>query len=72
MLRIVGVLLLSAIALVCAAGAVGLIAIGHSNGWTSDGPGMLLVMLGIPTLGFFGFLALSLLWTITWGRPPDR
>lgn len=51
----------AAIALAAAAAAVGLIAIGQKAHWTSDGPGMLLIMLGIPICGivawFFGILA---------------
>jgi hypothetical protein len=49
------------IALVAAAAAFGLMAVGHKAHWTSDGPGMLLIMLGIPICGivawFFGMLA---------------
>lgn len=49
------------IALVATAAAFGLMAIGHKAHWTSDGPGMLLIMIGIPICGviawFFGMLA---------------
>ena len=49
------------IALVAAAAAFGLMAVGHKAHWTSEGPGMLLIMIGIPVCGivawFFGMLA---------------
>ncbi len=49
------------IALAAAAAAIGLIAVGQRAHWTSDGPGMLLIMLGIPLCGiiawFFGLMA---------------
>ncbi|GKS64280.1 hypothetical protein YTPLAS72_15840 [Nitrospira sp.] len=49
------------IALVAAAAALGLMAVGQKAHWTSDGPGMLLIMVGIPVCGivawFFGMLA---------------
>ncbi|MDR4463115.1 MAG: hypothetical protein MRJ66_02500 [Nitrospira sp.] len=49
------------IALVAAAAAFGLIVVGQKAHWTSDGPGMLLIMVGIPVCGivawFFGMLA---------------
>lgn len=49
------------IALAAAAATIGLIAIGQKSHWTSDGPGMLLIMLGIPICGIvawiFGMLA---------------
>jgi hypothetical protein len=51
------------IALAAAAAAIGLIAIGQKAHWTSDGPGMLLIMLGIPICGLvawvFGMLVLT-------------
>lgn len=51
------------IALVAAAAAFGLVAVGHKAHWTSDGPGMLLIMIGIPICGviawFFGMLAFT-------------
>ena len=51
------------IALAAVAAMIGLIAIGQKAHWTSDGPGMLLIMLGIPICGivawFFGMLALT-------------
>ncbi len=49
------------LALVAAAAAFGLMAVGHKAHWTSDGPGMLLIMIGIPICGiiawFFAMLA---------------
>ena len=39
------------IAMAAAAAAFGLMAVGHKAHWTSDGPGMLLVMIGIPICG---------------------
>lgn len=51
------------IALAAAAAMIGLIAIGQKAHWTSDGPGMLLIMLGIPICGivawFFGMMAIT-------------
>jgi hypothetical protein len=51
------------IALAAAAAAIGLIVVGQKAHWTSDGPGMLLIMLGIPICGiiawFFGVMALT-------------
>jgi hypothetical protein len=51
------------IALAAAAAAIGLISIGQKAHWTSDGPGMLLIMLGIPICGiiawFFAILAFT-------------
>ena len=51
------------IALAAAAAAIGLIGIGQKAHWTSDGPGMLLIMLGIPMCGtiawFFAMLAFT-------------
>ena len=40
--------------------AVGLVWVGVANGWTSDGPGMLIVMVGIPFCALFAFLGGSL------------
>lgn len=60
-----GGLLLAAVA--CGALAYGCFSIGQAAGWTSDGPGMLLVMLG---LGGFGLGALFFLqmWALAcWG-----
>ncbi len=51
------------VALAAGAAAVGLFMVGMKAHWTSDGPGMLLVMLGIPLFGlvalFFGTFALT-------------
>jgi hypothetical protein len=51
------------IALAAAAAAIWLIAVGQKAHWTSDGPGMLLIMLGIPICGiiawFFGLMAFT-------------
>jgi hypothetical protein len=51
------------VALAAAAALIGLIAIGQKAHWTSDGPGMLLIMLGIPVCGIvawvFGMLAFT-------------
>jgi hypothetical protein len=51
------------IALAAAAATIGLIAIGQKAHWTSDGPGMLLIMIGIPVCAiaawFFGMLAFT-------------
>ena len=50
------------IALAAVAAAIGLVMVGQKAHWTSDGPGMLLIMIGIPVFGivafFFGSLAL--------------
>lgn len=51
------------VALAAAAASVGLFMLGMKAHWTSDGPAMLFVMLGIPLFGlvalFFGTFALS-------------
>lgn len=51
------------IALAAAAAGFGLIAVGQKAHWTSDGPGMLLIMIGIPICGiiawFFAILAFT-------------
>ncbi len=51
------------VALAAFAASVGLVILGMKAHWTSDGPAMLFVMLGIPLFGlvalFFGMLALS-------------
>jgi len=51
------------LALVATAAALGLLAVGHNAHWTSDGPGMLLIMIGIPICGviawFFAVLAFT-------------
>lgn len=58
--RILAGLLAGGIALAGFAGAVGLIQVGQRAHWTSDGPGMLLIMLGIPVCGVIGLVFGSL------------
>lgn len=51
------------VSLLAAAASVGLVMLGMKAHWTSDGPAMLFVMLGIPLFGFvalvLGMLALT-------------
>lgn len=58
--RILAGLLSGAVGLAGVAAAVGLIAVGQKAHWTSDGPGMLLIMLAIPIFGIIGFVFLSM------------
>ena len=57
MIRIAGILIVGLLAIASTAAAVGLIMVGNHAHWTSDGPGMLLIMIAI---GVFGFAALGL------------
>ena len=62
-------------ALAAAAAAIGLIVVGQEVHWTSDGPGMLLIMLGIPICGivawFFGLMAFTTTATVEETNPEN-
>ncbi len=57
MMRIAGLFLVGLLALASTAATVGLIMVGNHAHWTSDGPGMLLIMIAI---GVFGLAAVGL------------
>jgi len=63
------------IALAATAAAIGLIVVGQEAHWTSDGPGMLLIMLGIPICGivawFFGLMAFTTTATVEETNPEN-
>ncbi len=54
--RMLAGLLSGMIGLAGFAAAAGLFWVGHKAHWTSDGPGMLLIMLAIPICGIIGFV----------------
>ena len=56
LVRLAGGLVFGCLSLACSALTVYLIQVGVRNHWSSDGPGMLLIMIAIPV---FGFAALS-------------
>ncbi|MEQ1795185.1 MAG: hypothetical protein ABL970_13455 [Nitrospira sp.] len=58
--RILAGLLSGVIGLAGFAAAVSLISVGQKSHWTSDGPGMLLIMLAIPICGIVGFVFSSM------------
>lgn len=62
-LRLLGRLALGALTLACVAGVLFALKVGASAGWSSDGPGILMVMLAVPFFGggalLFGWMLLS-------------
>lgn len=56
-LRLAGCLFVLFVALVFSAATIGFLKIGFDNNWTSDGPGMLAIMLGAAFCGLFAFIA---------------
>ena len=63
-IKVIGGIVAAVLALGSIAITFFLFSVGSSNNWTSDGPGMLLVYLGIGLFGlatfFFGYVALAI------------
>ncbi len=58
--RIIGKIITGGLTLLSLAGMILLFWVGQKAHWTSDGPGMLLIMIGVAACGFFAFLFGSL------------
>jgi len=55
-IRIMARIITGSLTLLSLAGMVFLFGVGQKAHWTSDGPGMLLIMIGVVACGFFAFL----------------
>lgn len=55
-IRIMARIITGSLMLLSLAGMILLLWVGQKAHWTSDGPGMLLIMIGVPVCGFFAFL----------------
>jgi hypothetical protein len=69
-LKTVGRIFTGSIALLSAAGMVFLFGIGQKAHWTSDGPGMVIIMAGILFCGFFALLFGGLFYSSFKPPPP--
>lgn len=58
------IIFMAIVGLASTAATIGLFALGHHNNWTSDGPGMLVVMLGVPFFGVIAFIARHAVWQL--------
>lgn len=58
--RMIGKIIAGSLTLLSLAGMVLLFGVGQKAHWTSDGPGMLFIMIGVVACGFFAFLFGSL------------
>jgi hypothetical protein len=55
-IRIMARIITGSLTLLSLAGMILLFGVGQKAHWTSDGPGMLLIMIGVVACGFFAFL----------------
>ncbi len=55
MIRIIARIITGSLTLLSLAGMIFLFGVGQKAHWTSDGPGMLLIMIGVIACGFFVF-----------------
>ena len=55
-IRVMTRIITGSLTLLSLAGMIFLFGVGQKAHWTSDGPGMLLIMIGVPACGFFAFL----------------
>jgi len=55
-IRVMTRIITGGLTLLSLAGMIFLFGVGQKAHWTSDGPGMLLVMIGVVACGFFAFL----------------
>lgn len=68
-IRIIARLVTGSLTLLSVAGVIVLFGVGQKAHWTSDGPGMLVIMIGVVACGFFTFLFGSL--TVLASPPQD-
>ncbi|MEK7870348.1 MAG: hypothetical protein AAB271_08430 [Nitrospirota bacterium] len=61
-IRIIARIITGGLTLLSLAGMIFLFSVGQKAHWTSDGPGMLLIMIGVVACGFFAFLFGNLTW----------
>ena len=59
-IRVITRIITGSLTLLSLAGMIFLFSVGQKAHWTSDGPGMLLIMIGVAASGFFAFLFGSL------------
>lgn len=69
LVRMLAKLVVGGLALLSLSGMVFLFGVGQKAHWTSDGPGMLFIMIGVAVCGFFTLLFGSLL--LQSGPAPD-
>lgn len=55
-IRVMARIITGSLTLLSLAGMIFLFGVGQKAHWTSDGPGMLLIMIGVVACGFFAFL----------------
>jgi len=55
-IRIIARIITGSLTLLSLAGMIFLFGVGQKAHWTSDGPGMLFIMIGVVACGFFAFL----------------
>lgn len=55
-IRILARIITGSLTLLSLAGMIALFGVGQKAHWTSDGPGMLVIMIGVVACGFFAFL----------------
>ena len=55
-IRVITRIITGSLTLLSLAGMIFLFGVGQKAHWTSDGPGMLLIMIGVVACGFFAFL----------------
>jgi len=55
-MRIIARIITGSLTLLSLAGMIFLFGVGQKAHWTSDGPGMLFIMIGVVACGFFAFL----------------
>jgi len=55
-IRVMARIITGSLTLLSLAGTIFLFGVGQKAHWTSDGPGMLLIMIGVVACGFFAFL----------------
>lgn len=55
-IRVMARIITGSLTMLSLAGMIFLFGVGQKAHWTSDGPGMLLIMIGVVACGFFAFL----------------
>ena len=67
-IRMTGVIVFGLLSVATTALTVLLVQVGVKNHWSSDGPGMLLIMIGIGIFGFVSYLGWSFVLRTLFGR----
>ena len=67
-IRVMTRIITGSLTLLSLAGMIFLFGVGQKAHWTSDGPGMLLIMIGVVACGFFAFL----FWNLTLLSSPPQ